>query len=552
IAYFYFDFSDEKRQLVEIMLRSIILQLSAQSLHRHMDLNQQYRQSRDGQTLPRYEDLLGVLDKLVAGFDHTYIVLDALDECNEADLLVQFISRLRRWTTTPLHLLVTSQPREVLAAPFDGVAYVFLESNTTHSDINLFVSAELRSRTSLKHWVDQTSEIATQIVEKSNGMFRLAACLLIELSRRKTRRNLKKMLADLPGELFEIYDRFLKPIHLDDLLAVESVFRWILFSARPISLSELEDTLAFDVYNQHHPVYSPTIRDGDAKRVCELLEGLVTVTPMDEVVSLAHASVADYLVSRGFAEKHRHYDLGEGRSHTSIAQTCMGYLLHFEHNPLNEETFPNYPLTMYAGKYWIYHLLRCHDRAILLTGSFRFLPRTVLMSRQRAAYTAALRCRSHPATDELGTALQIASALGHSGIVRILLDNGADINAAGGEYGTALQTAAEGCNIDIVHLLLEKGADVHGTGGEYGSALQAASYGGCLGIVRLLLERGADVNAQGGKYGNALHAASARGYTNIVRLLLEKGANVNTGGMDGSALHVASKGGHIQVIQMLL
>jgi ankyrin repeat protein len=52
-----------------------------------------------------------------------------------------------------------------------------------------------------------------------------------------------------------------------------------------------------------------------------------------------------------------------------------------------------------------------------------------------------------------------------------------------------------------VKLLLENGAEVNAEGGEYGNALQAASFGGNEAIVKLLLENGAEVNAEGGNMG---------------------------------------------------
>jgi ankyrin repeat protein len=56
----------------------------------------------------------------------------------------------------------------------------------------------------------------------------------------------------------------------------------------------------------------------------------------------------------------------------------------------------------------------------------------------------------------------------------------------------------------MVKLLLDNSADVHAKGGYYGNALQAASKGGHEQIVQLLLDKGANVNTQGGEYGNAL------------------------------------------------
>ena len=114
----------------------------------------------------------------------------------------------------------------------------------------------------------------------------------------------------------------------------------------------------------------------------------------------------------------------------------------------------------------------------------------------------------------VGTALQIASHTGHLSIMRLLLSHGADVNIQGGCCGTALQAAvAHGgyINVDpqdgpdcpdlvptevrqeVVNLLLDRGANVNAAGGLLGTALQAASYFEDSDLVRLLQERGADL-----------------------------------------------------------
>jgi ankyrin repeat protein len=153
----------------------------------------------------------------------------------------------------------------------------------------------------------------------------------------------------------------------------------------------------------------------------------------------------------------------------------------------------------------------------------------------------------------LGSILIKHSRAGNIGVVQLLLDKGADVNAQGGDYGNALQAASAGGHKEIVQLLLDKGADVNAQGGYYNNALQAASAGGHKEIVQLLLDKGADINAQGGDYGNALYAASAGGHKEIVQLLLDKGADVNAQGGDyGNALYAASAGGHKEIVQLLL
>jgi hypothetical protein len=126
------------------------------------------------------------------------------------------------------------------------------------------------------------------------------------------------------------------------------------------------------------------------------------------------------------------------------------------------------------------------------------------------------------------TMLSWASLQGHTQIVKLLLDKGADVNAQGGYMGNALQAASGEGHEQVVKLLLDKGADVNAQGGNYDNALQAASEGGHEQVIKLLLDKNVDVNTQGGHYGNALQAASRIGHEQVVKLLLDKGARHQT------------------------
>lgn len=81
----------------------------------------------------------------------------------------------------------------------------------------------------------------------------------------------------------------------------------------------------------------------------------------------------------------------------------------------------------------------------------------------------------------------------------------------------------------IVRLLLENGANANAENESYGNALSGASCRGHEGVVQLLLENGVDVNAGGNPplFGNPLSAASKKGHEGLVQLLLENGVNLN-------------------------
>jgi len=112
-------------------------------------------------------------------------------------------------------------------------------------------------------------------------------------------------------------------------------------------------------------------------------------------------------------------------------------------------------------------------------------------------------------------ALRIASATGHTEVVRLLLDSGANMYTCG---DCALQSASENGHIEVVRLLLDRGAYLHT---RRDCALRVASSNGHIEVVRLLLDRGAHFYTR--SHG-ALRSASANRHPDVVRLLLEYGS----------------------------
>ncbi|RMJ12422.1 hypothetical protein CDV36_007934 [Fusarium kuroshium] len=157
------------------------------------------------------------------------------------------------------------------------------------------------------------------------------------------------------------------------------------------------------------------------------------------------------------------------------------------------------------------------------------------------------------------TPLQLASSSEDpdSGIVELLLSQGADINAPAAEwYGrTAFQGAisAKKPNIEVVELLLKEGADVNEPAAQVGgvTALQGAAIRGDIQLVRLLLERGAQIDAPGAhKEGRtALEGAAEQGRIEMLRFLLSKGAGLVSGYT--RAIELAEKELHIGIVKLL-
>ena len=81
-----------------------------------------------------------------------------------------------------------------------------------------------------------------------------------------------------------------------------------------------------------------------------------------------------------------------------------------------------------------------------------------------------------------------------AGVVRSLLDAGADVNGRGISGVTALHTAAASGRLDIVELLLESGADIAAMDDNGNTPALTAAEAGQIKAVSFLAERGADLD----------------------------------------------------------
>ncbi|OJJ98985.1 hypothetical protein ASPACDRAFT_61660 [Aspergillus aculeatus ATCC 16872] len=111
-------------------------------------------------------------------------------------------------------------------------------------------------------------------------------------------------------------------------------------------------------------------------------------------------------------------------------------------------------------------------------------------------------------------------------VVRMLLESGADVNAARDET-TPLMCAANKKQDETVRMLLDRKADVNATNSAGRTALGLAILSGTCKSADLLIDSGADVNAVGPGPSTPLYLAIVYSGKKMVRLLLDKGADVN-------------------------
>jgi hypothetical protein len=123
------------------------------------------------------------------------------------------------------------------------------------------------------------------------------------------------------------------------------------------------------------------------------------------------------------------------------------------------------------------------------------------------------------------SAMFLASACGHTGVVRVLIEAGADTKKANVDGQTPLFTACGNGYKDVVELLLQAGADTEKANVEGQTPLLAACANGRKNVVELLLQAGADTEKATVEGQTPLFAACANGHKDVVELLLQAGAD---------------------------
>ena len=162
---------------------------------------------------------------------------------------------------------------------------------------------------------------------------------------------------------------------------------------------------------------------------------------------------------------------------------------------------------------------------------------------------------SHPHVGRFEKLLWAAASRGDLDQVVYALDQGADIDWHNPfkQDRTPLHVAAWNDHESIVGLLVDRGADIDAADVDRRRPLHVAAWNGHESVVGLLVDRGADVDAADAYRDTPLHMAAREGHDSVARLLLDRGASINASDtINWTPLYMAAKADHEAVVRLLL
>lgn len=184
-----------------------------------------------------------------------------------------------------------------------------------------------------------------------------------------------KALEGLPADLDETYNRIILSIRKDDITYAIQILRWLVFSPRPLLLTEVAEIAALDA--DRSPAFDRDEVLEDPLDVLSICSSLVSVVDTnnatndgseyglgERVIILAHYSVKEYLISeRIFDSQAASFYLKPLLCHQTIAKCCLHYLLQFEGSyALTAESMTTFALAKYSAQQWLTHVISGGER----------------------------------------------------------------------------------------------------------------------------------------------------------------------------------------------
>jgi hypothetical protein len=346
--------------------------------------------------------LLDIIKTVAARINQWYIIIDAIDECREADdLLLELYKALGGGKT---NILLFSRPNvRFLREKTDASQIVTVSRLNNEEDLRIYFDTHLQRLQDL-HVLPQSApieQLVVQLLTGADGMFQWARLMIIHLQSDGLspwqRLNVITALAT-PEQLDTMYIRILKLLS-NKLVSEQELARrilvWVAFGKRPLAADQLQDILTPPMSSDDQPLNKLCQRP-DERSLTNLEHSAIMVSgglierrwsphTGAMIYTFVHGSVRDFFRTRCAASEAASNSKPGNMDYflpaifeveAELAFVCLSYLLHeVPAGPLSGNMFEAAspanlnnlrPFLSYAALNWPFHLLSMQNLGITM------------------------------------------------------------------------------------------------------------------------------------------------------------------------------------------
>ncbi|KAF5566592.1 hypothetical protein FNAPI_1052 [Fusarium napiforme] len=336
-SFFFLRFDDRKSLSASTIIRSCLQQLLASPLMKSLgssalsELDDCLEQAKS--SLFSVESLRLLFTTASKNLDDWFIIIDGLDEVDVARQVGLLIFLRDVFDHLPDHhrikLLLSS--RETCSNDIDRILPQVIRLNTglqsTSSDIRVYAEDIIRNKIATSELIVSDSLLVNEIIEaihrKEKGMFLWVFLTIEDICSRKSDKDIRQALQEIPVDLPATFDRTLGRIaaNKNNIAIVRKAFTLIQGSLEPLSLDQLREALSVEIGQQ-------TLDNDDLisgiNRLPTWCQNLISVEESD-TVHFSHHSIQKYLLTPGTGD-FREFHLEADKCDRFMGEMCITYI----------------------------------------------------------------------------------------------------------------------------------------------------------------------------------------------------------------------------------
>ncbi|SCV30566.1 related to ankyrin repeat [Fusarium fujikuroi] len=567
LAFIFCNFRRHHEQTLEDLLATLLKQLTQQQSPIPSSVRHLYKSCKKKGRRPSVEELSTALQFVSGLFTRTFLIIDALDECQTTSgcrnaFLDEMLVLQSRCGT---NLLMTS--RFIPEIAISVGSQTTLEIRPSDDDVRRYLDGRMLQLPGfIRHDLAFQGYIKEGIVRAVNGMFLLAHLYMDSLDDKMTKKAIEKAIRQLqdqnpgPSEekkihvLSEAYAQALERIRAQKpgiRQLAEKTLLWITCAKRPLTTSELQHALAVELESEELDENNFSAVD-DMVSSCA---GLVIIDEESKIIRLVHYTMQDYFT--------RNQKQLFPQAEETVTSVCVQYLLfrYFRSGPCTvyhdlELRLKHYSLYDYAARNWGHHARVSSQQ-----------PRKLLLkllydeSKLKASYQASMASKLPGGGVEYTkmSAAHIVAFFGLSGLMAPVGER-YSLKTQTSDGQTPLSIAAENGHEAVVRWLMQQeGVDLNTRAFRYlWTPLSLAARNGHYEICRLLLSQdGVDPDPRDSGGRTPLSWAAGNGHEDVVDLFLSDcrvspDSRASWFYKGRTPVMWAAANGHIGVVNMLL